>query len=144
MLTFGLAAIASAAQNADVEGSREHPTISRIDGSNIVRFEQKEFDEYRLMREPVSGYQGRSDKSWGELVDALNDVNCLSLEGKVSKLTYRVSKNRSTLEVIRGYQAVIAVAGFEMLYKCKTRECAGPSCERSFSEPPWLELLARC
>jgi len=36
------------AQDQDVEGSKDHPLISRYPGSFIVEYDQKAFDEYEL------------------------------------------------------------------------------------------------
>lgn len=114
-----------AAQEAkDAAGSRDHPMISRFEGARITGFDQKEFDEYRLVKGPVTGYRP-DGKDWGRMEEALNDNNSIALEGGVWKLTYSIPKNRSTLEVIRSYEAVLTKSGFEVLYRCSTTECAG-------------------
>lgn len=112
------------AKRADVKGSRDHPMISRVDGSRISGFSQKEFDEYRLVTGPVSGYRP-DGRRWNEPEEALNDQNSLRLEGKVWELTYRIPENRSTVEVIRSYEAELTKAGFKVLYQCTGKECAG-------------------
>lgn len=102
--------------------------ISRVEGSHIIGFDQKEFDEYRLVRGTVAGYgdASTSPRRWGDLADALNDENSIRLEGEVWKLTYQTPDHRSTLEIIRSYQAALTEAGFDVLYQCNDRECAGP------------------
>ena len=99
--------------------------ISRIRGSTIRAYRQTEFDEYRLIRGPVPGYIPDGSR-WKALKDALNGVNDLRLEGRVWELTYHVPKNRSTLEIVRNYQAALAKAGFKTLYECSGEACGGP------------------
>jgi outer membrane protein OmpA-like peptidoglycan-associated protein len=136
------AAVSPAAQaDADKKGSRDHPMITRIEGSRIIGFEEKEFDEYRLVKGTVSGYN-KEDKPWGDLEQALNDGNSLKLEGKVWKLAYEVPKNRSTLEVIRSFQAELTKAGFEIVYQCTNRECAGPEPKGAYARSRWLGALS--
>jgi len=119
------AAVLSAQEDKDVRGSRDHPMISRIPDSTLRGFEQKEFDSYRLVRGPVPGYSAEG-KRWADPEQALDDKNSLSLEGRVWRLTYRIPSNRSTLEIIRSYEAALMKAGFKTLYQCRGEECAGP------------------
>jgi OOP family OmpA-OmpF porin len=96
--------------------------ISRVEGSSIIHFSQKEFDEYRLVIGTVSEYNDQK-QPWKDLEEALNERNSLQLEGKVWKLTYAIPKNRSTLEIIRSFQTELTKAGFQILYQCKNHEC---------------------
>lgn len=97
--------------------------ISRIEGSIISTFDQKEFNEYRLVKGPVSGYapDGRRRKP----EEALDENNSLRLEGRVWQFTYDIPVNRSTLEIARSYEATLSKAGFRFLYQCSGTECAG-------------------
>ena len=47
-LVLGLSAPFAAGQDQDVEGSKDHPLISRYPGSVITRYLTKEFDEFTL------------------------------------------------------------------------------------------------
>jgi len=52
-LTFTCASSAGlSAQQKDIVGSRDHPMISRVEGSSIIAFSQKEFDEYLASKPP--------------------------------------------------------------------------------------------
>lgn len=126
MLTTGVMAQAA----KDVKGSRDHPMISRIEGSTIKRFEQKDFDEYRLVKGPVSGYgkNGRP-RPRETMEEALTEENSLRLEGKVWRLTYVAPKTRSTLEIVQSYRTELSKAGFKILYQCGARDCGGPKPE---------------
>ena len=37
---------------ADIQGSKDHPLITRFSGSEIIAYEAKAFDEYRLVLGP--------------------------------------------------------------------------------------------
>jgi OmpA-OmpF porin, OOP family len=119
----------------DVKGSRDHPMISRVQGSRIDAFAQKEFDEYRLVKGIISGYKSDGGR-WENLNDALNEKNSIRLEGRVWTISYEVPKNRSTLEIIRSYQSELTKAGFNILYQCATGECAGPMPKTKFIMSP--------
>ena len=47
-LVLGLSAPFAAGQDQDVEGSKDHPLISRYPGSVITKYLTKEFDEFTL------------------------------------------------------------------------------------------------
>ena len=47
------------------------------------------------------------------------------LEGKITTTIYEISKERSTLEVLRNYENKIFELGFETLYRCASTECGG-------------------
>ena len=108
----------------DVKGSRDHPMISRIEGSTLRGFDQTEFNEYRLVRGPISGYTP-DGQTLRDPENGVDDKNSLRLEGRVWKLTYDVPVNRSTLEIARSYESALSKAGFRILYQCSGKECAG-------------------
>ncbi len=97
------------AQNQDVEGSEDHPLISRYPGSWITNYTQKEYDEFEL---PLG-------KSTGEKFEKTQH-----LEGKVTAIHYEAPAGRSTLEVFRNYEGALRGAGFETLFTCAKEQCA--------------------
>jgi hypothetical protein len=132
-LAVGPAVGVIAQTSADVKGSRDHPMISRIDGSRIKRFEQKELDEYRLVKGSLPGF----DEEGARLPNteaALNDEDSIRLEGRVWRLTYELPNNRSTLEVIKSYQTELANAGFKTLFSARILSAAVHS-PRSARDP---------
>lgn len=88
----------------DVAGGEDHPLISRYEGSVLVRYAQREFDEYVLPTGPVEGTAANA-----RLTDSM------VVEGKVTHLQYR-TEGRSTLEVFRNYEMALQAAGFEVLF----------------------------
>jgi len=93
----------------DVEGSKDHPLISRFPASVIVVYVQHEFDEYTL---PL-----------GNRPEEDNLFKKLHLEGKVTRIQYAgIPKNRSFFEVYRNYEIALKNAGFEILFSGKGEE----------------------
>ena len=100
LLVPGLLVMLTALVRAgDVPKSADHPLIKRYEGSTIIQYSQKAFDEYRLV---VSPDVGKGPKT-------------LTVEGRVTRITYLVPEGRSTLEVIRNYELELKKAGFTTL-----------------------------
>jgi OOP family OmpA-OmpF porin len=102
----------TAAQDQDVDGSKDHPLISRYQGSFIRDYIQKEYDEFVLPLGKATS--GKFDKTQ-------------PLEGKVTYILYISPAGRSELEVFRNYQAALQKAGFETLFTCVTAQCGDGS-----------------
>lgn len=109
-LLLGLSSSFAAGQNQDVEGSKDHPLISRYPSSVIGAYFHKEFDEFTL---PL-----------GKLADE-KFTKSQHLEGKVTRIVYAVPEGRSVLEVFRNYQGALKKAGFETLFTCGPQDCSG-------------------
>ena len=98
------------AASGDVEGSKDHPLISRYPGAVITEYSTKEFEEYTL---PL----GRLEQDhWAK---------SQQLEGKLTRIHYEIPNTRSPLEVFRNYQQALARAGFQTLFTCSASECGG-------------------
>jgi outer membrane protein OmpA-like peptidoglycan-associated protein len=96
-------------QDQDLEGSRDHPLISRYPGSYIARYLSKEFDEFTLPLGPV---------------DEENKITKNQpLEGKITRIVYVAPAGRTVLEVFRNYQAALKKAGFGTLFTCGPQGC---------------------
>ena len=108
-LLIGLSAPFAAAQDQDMEGSKDHPLISRYPGSYIAKYLTKEFDEFSLPLGPVE------------------EENTITknqhLEGKITRIVYVAPAGRTVLEVFRNYQAALKKAGFETLFTCGPQGC---------------------
>ncbi|MDS1136238.1 OmpA family protein [Nitratireductor indicus] len=95
----------------DVEGSSDHPLFGRFPSATIRAYQVKDFDEAIL---PA----GRIDNG-----DA--PENLLELEGKVTRIGYRIPGDHSVLEVMRNYEAALTQAGFETVFACESHEECG-------------------
>lgn len=101
----------------DISGSSDHPMVSRYDGSSIKDYDFREFDEYEILLGKVVHAPGEPDNSKVESSE--------KLEGKVTRISYYLPEDRSTLEVFRNYEDALKAAGFEILYTCSNKECGG-------------------
>jgi len=102
---------------ADVEGSSDHPMVSRYEGSEIKEYDFREFDQYEILLGKVTRAPGEPNNLKAEKSE--------TLEGKVTKISYYLPEDRSTLEVFRNYENALKDAGFEVLYTCSDKECGG-------------------
>lgn len=98
----------------DIEGSKDHPMFSRYEGSRIVAYKQKDFDEYTAVLSPAKGNYW--DVKWEKTQD---------IEGKVTRILYRAPEGRSALEVMRNYEGELQKSGFTELFRCKKEACGG-------------------
>jgi hypothetical protein len=100
----GLFAAGLAYGQEDVEGSADHPLLSRFPGSTIVQYDHKNFDE----------------QFW------LTDER-IRVEGRITRIAYQNPKEHSTLEIFRSYQNALRGAGFEEAFACQTDQCPSVS-----------------
>ena len=120
-LLLGLSPPFAAGQDQDVEGSKDHPLISRYPGSFITRYLTKEFDEFTLPLGPVVD-EGKFSKSQ-------------PLEGKITRIVYLAPQGRTVLEVFRNYQSALKKGGFETLFTCGPQGC-GSSIANAYANSP--------
>ena len=100
-----LLALSAPVRAGDVPKSADSPLIKRYEGSTIIRYQQKAYDQYQLIVGPLVG-RG-SDARFPKV---------LKLEGRVTRLTYLAPAGRSPLEVFRNYEQDLKKAGFTTLF----------------------------
>ena len=108
-----LAAFAAAlctAQDSDIEGSKDHPLVSRYPGTVITEYHVATYDEFNL---PLG-------KSEGQAL-----AKSQHLEGKVTRIAYNAPSGRTVLEIYRNYESALTRAGFQILYTCTNNEGCG-------------------
>jgi len=110
-----LVGLMTTAQADDLPCSRDHPLIARYEGAQIIAQDIQAYAEKRFMRAPAKAYGGLEK----------NLEASLTLEGKLTQLTYRAPAERSPLEVFRNYQQALQDAGFELLFECDAALCGG-------------------
>ncbi|GFE80543.1 membrane protein [Steroidobacter agaridevorans] len=99
-----------AARAADVPGSKDHPVISRYSGSEILKYETKDFDSFSLPTGQVRDRRSGASSSQ-------------ALEGRITRIHYRAPEGRSALEVFRNYEQSLKAGGFTSLYQCENQAC---------------------
>ena len=117
------AVLGARADESDIEGSKDHPLVSRYPGSFIKQYRIAEFDEFAL---PL-----------GKLKDSVPEKS-QHLEGKITFIEYGTPPERSELEVYRNYEGALKTAGFEILFSCAHKEGCGEG-----SPTLWRELGAQ-
>jgi outer membrane protein OmpA-like peptidoglycan-associated protein len=93
----------------DIEGSKDHPMISRYEGAYISGYEHYDYDRETF-------YTGEENGELQEIVP----------EGEVTQILYFLpAEGLSVLQVQRNYQMALKNAGFEIVYECfsDTDEC---------------------
>jgi len=93
----------------DIEGSKDHPMISRYEGAYISGYEHYDYDRETF-------YTGEENGELQEIVP----------EGEVTQILYFLpAEGLSVLQVQRNYQMALKDAGFEIVYECfsDTDEC---------------------
>ncbi len=124
VLSAGLAHADATIPAKDEDGSRDHPLLKRYEGSFIVNYEAKAYDELTV---PLSELKTTADE---EDRDAYNNRvvkadHALQLDGAYTRLIYLVPEGRSPLEVVRNYQQEMKADGGEILAECKNEACGG-------------------
>lgn len=103
-LAAAMLGTAASAWAEDVKGSRDHPALTRFEGAEIRAYEYKDYDEAVMPDRPVA----RQAEPKG-----------LELEGKLTRIAYRIDGSKSALEVYRNYQGALQAGGFKTLFECK-------------------------
>ncbi|GJI95987.1 membrane protein [Duganella caerulea] len=119
LLLCAAAAQAQMPAQDTVKGGKDHPLLSRFEGSKMVGYGLKEFDEVML---PAGK---RIENKGGQMAFE----NALQLEGKYTRMAYNFPRERSSLEVMRNYQAALDKAGLKTVFAC-----AKENCGRGFGE----------
>ena len=101
---------------ADVRNSKDHPSVGRFEGSEIIIYSHSNFDEYRLIVKPLT--------SNGSL-ETKNAQNTKLLEGELYRITYKAPEEASSLAVFRAYQDALFANGFESLFECNGESACG-------------------
>ncbi len=85
----------------DIEGSEDHPMISRYEGAYIKGYEHYDYNQLTFYKEEDG------------------DLQELTPEGEVTRILYFLpAEGISVLQVQRNYQQALKDAGFEMVYEC--------------------------
>ena len=99
--------ISTSAKKVDMQGSRDHPQVPRIEGTYIVGYAQTPFDEGTF----ITGMEHRK-------------LQTKMVEGKRTRLVYLGPKTISPLLVMRNYQAVLNKLGeVKKIFLCIKHDC---------------------
>ncbi len=96
-----------------VKAGKDHSLLSRFTGSKLTGYAVKEFDEVDL----VAGKQIKN-KEGKDVFEKTQKI-----EGKYTRLVYAYPLERSSVEVMRNYQAAIQAAGLQIIFSCEKTTC---------------------
>jgi OOP family OmpA-OmpF porin len=122
MLTGAVLAVAitPAAMAQDVEGTADHPLLSRFAGSEIIAQETAEYEAVALPAGPVPDHRD-------------DDLELVTLEGRASWTAYRAPEGRREIEIARNYEAALEAGGFEVVFACTGASECGRGMSRLIS-----------
>jgi OmpA-OmpF porin, OOP family len=100
-LVFGLCFLLVNLDAQDVSGAKDHPLITRYPNSVIAWYDLSNFNAYHIATGPCVAYK-KIDK-W------------IDIEGKVTRIYYTLSGERTMTEVYRNYYNAVKRAGFTIL-----------------------------
>lgn len=123
LLLMPLTVLADASEpSQDEPGSRDLPFLKRYEGSFIVNYEQKAYDQVRFPLSPLLRVPDKSDGMNNYFIQAKKSI---TPEGRYTRLVYVAPEGRSTLEVLRNYIDEIRAQGGKALYGCNGTPCGG-------------------
>jgi len=93
-------------------GGGDHPLVGRYEGSDLVGRTASEYDEVRLISGPIEDVGGGAPGAPG----------WTRLEGRSELFYYRLPVERTSLEVLRNYEASLAANGFRRVFACATSD----------------------
>lgn len=113
LIAVSAAVAVSQRAEADIGGSRDHPLVGRYAGSQIVYYSANDYDEAWLLKAPMALNHPKEPGNpfWEQL------------EGRVTKIRYGIPAGRSSLEVLRNYEAALKGKGFQTLFACADLDC---------------------
>lgn len=91
----------------DASGSKDHPDLKRLTGSEIIWYKFSKFDELNI---PLARVEFDYDKQ--EFKKTKRD----KAEGQLTTLYYKLPADSTTLEAVRQYEAELKPAGYETLF----------------------------
>ncbi len=103
LVLVGSLAYASAGFGADKAGSVDYPDVGRFEGSEIEFYSTENYGETTLATGPV-------------LKDSDAKTTATTVEGRITRIVYKVPKGSSPLEVFRNFENRVAEAGYVAIF----------------------------
>ncbi len=109
---------------SDRPGSKDLPWLKRFEGSLIVAYDQKAYDEYTFPTGPLarSTVPDAADSS-NNYVSEFKEKQ--SMEGARTRIVYLLPAGRSPLEALRGYEQELNAQGAQKRFECSADACGG-------------------
>ncbi|GIU51586.1 hypothetical protein TUM4438_41760 [Shewanella sairae] len=91
----------------DLEGSKDHPLLSRYQGAYITNYQQREFEKVVIATGMVNN----------------DNQPTIEVEGKGTTIGYELTNSQSTLQIYQNYLTALKAANFEVLFSCSMAAC---------------------
>ena len=120
-IVLGLAAASAcaAAPTADRAGGKDHPLVSRYEGSLLYDYGVNPLGPAQVVERDKAGAVLRP------------------VEGRLNNRLYWGPKGTAALAIFRNYQAALQSAGFETLFGCETVQCEKLGIQRMVQDFPY-------
>lgn len=102
---------------ADVPGSRDHPAVKRVAGSEIFFHREHDFERLKLALGKIE---------WNGAEAKPQPYRSATVEGKLTTCYYAAPQGMGVLEVLRNYQQELEGQGFEALFSGLGEEIETP------------------
>jgi OmpA-OmpF porin, OOP family len=121
-IVFAMLPRVALAQLADVKGSKDHPLVSRYEGSVIIGYDFRKFDEFVI---PLGALKraGTRPAAGGGTTAKFEPAKSQRVEGRVTRILYVGPAGRSPLEIVRNYELELKNNAFNTLYACGATDC---------------------
>ena len=103
ILTLILFLVSGYVHSQDIDGSKDHPLITRYPGSEIKAYEENNFREYWVATGPETGYKTIDD--W------------IETKGQITRIYYELEGTVTLSEIYGNYLSALEKEGFEILAK---------------------------
>ncbi len=115
-------ALGQSSPGQDIPNARDNPLLRRYEGSFIVDYSQKAFDELELPLSRLEEVRGKRD---GASNIFYAPEHMLALQGRLTRIVYIMPAGRSPVEVLSNYEEEVAAKGGQTLFKCREQDCGG-------------------
>jgi OOP family OmpA-OmpF porin len=112
LLFVGAALVPMTVHAADVPGGKDYPLVGRYEGSDLVGYRAKEFDEVKVVAGPFTAVGAAEQTGEG----------FQTLEGREILIYYKLPEGRSALEAFRNYETALKGKGFSVLFGCNAAD----------------------
>lgn len=111
---FGLSVLSA----ADVAGSKDHPLLKRVTGSEIYFHKEADYSDLKLALGKIE---------WNGAQAKVKPYQSATVEGRLLTNYYKVPAGISVLEAMRNYEQEFKEKGFEILFSGRGADIETPS-----------------
>ena len=109
----------------------DHPALSRYKGSEIVAYQTQDYVPY------VLGIDNQEQKDEDFRGHRRYFKEFIDLEGKLTRIQYRVSKSEGLFKVFKNYENALKNAGYQVLFTTSDQESSWPFWNETVYHHEW-------